>query len=172
MKKANSFIYATALVLCLTLILCSCASQGRRACVEEIAELFADRYGTLPTGKLYSSNAEEWEDAFFSRELRVSLFGEDPAEVIDREIEFGVWLGSSLNSVAEFGIFVCRNRSDAEIASDLCLARIDRLRSPMYGTVDTDTAKKAFVCVGRTIVVYVALPDADSGRRAAEAVLD
>lgn len=172
MKRLDLIIRALALALALVLALCSCGSDARSESVEELSARFSDVYGALPAGRLYSDDADEWSDGFFSRELRLALFGEDPSEAIDGELRFGVWLGSSRDSVAEFGIFVCESRSDAEDASELCLARIERLRSPMYGNVDVSAVAEAFVCIGGCIAVYAVLPDGERARAAADAVLD
>lgn len=160
-----------AIALSLSLLLSSCIEASAPPPLSDAIAEFSDRYGSLPPGRLYLSKRSEWEEGFFSGELRASLFGRDPSEAVGGDIEFGVWLGSASSTVAEFGIFICANRSDAEIVSELCLTRIDRLRSPMYGNVDVGALNGAFVMIGGSVVIYAVLPDADGARRAANAVL-
>ena len=93
MKRLDLIIRAAALALTLIITLCSCGSDARSESLEELSARFSDVYGALPAGKLYFNEADEWSDGFFSRELRVALFGEDPSESIDGELRFGVWLG-------------------------------------------------------------------------------
>lgn len=165
------FVTLCVLALSLSLLLSSCLGLSDPPTLSDALAEFSDRYGNLPPGRLYLSERSEWEDGFFSGELRASLFGRDPSEAVGGDIEFGVWLGSASSAVAEFGIFICANRSDAETVSELCLTRLDRLRSPMYGNVDVGALEGAFVVIGGSVVIYAALPDTDGAWRAANAVL-
>ena len=168
--KKRPFFALCLLIATLFASLVSCSEAERQ--IVPLAEKFSDLYGSLPAGSLYASKAAEWEEGYFSPELASVLFGDDPNEAVDGSLDFCVYLGSSRDAVAEFGIFICESRSDAETVSELCLYRLMTLRSPTYGTVDVSALDASFVKIGGKVVVYSVLPDAASAHRAADGVLD
>ena len=159
------------LLVLLTLALSACGG-GRSSSAEDLAAEFADAYGSLPAGKLYLSEAEEWEEGYISDELCAALFGEEQLLLNEGDgLKFCIWLGESRETAAEFAIFVCGSRSEAERISELCLLRIGRLGSPTYGTADNSAADSAFVTVSGKAVVYAAMPDRASAERAVKRVI-
>lgn len=162
-----------AIIVTIAAILASLVSCGTADLpIGRLGERFSDLYGELPAGRLYTTEANEWEEGYLSPELSEALFGIDATEEVVGLRDFCVYLGGSRDSVAEFGIFICESRSDAEAVSELCLYRLSTLRSPTYGAADTSAVDTAFVQVSGGTVIYAAMPNAESARRAADALLD
>ena len=108
-------------VFCFLLVLSmlfSLASCGESRPASELLSEFVSVYGA--EGVIYRSDAKEWEEGYVEYDLlkKIYLFYKDFPE------EFAIFLNSHADYGSECGVFVCRDASECETVSEMCLERI------------------------------------------------
>ena len=149
-------IRLTALIILSALLLFSCRES------KDCEEIFSERYGkeSLSAGRLYLLNAKEWEDGYLSSELFSSLYATPPNENANEELsrleDCAIYLSSSLDSVCEFGVFLCHSNTDTERIAKMCHRRIS-LFSSLKGYAELSELKNARVEIKGRFVIYSVL---------------
>ena len=122
-------------LLCLLLCLaCLVACQRTPPSAEAIlSSLMEEADGSLPTGSVYLSRAEEGSNAYPSPSLLRAMYGETAEEILGLTEDYAIYL-SSRAFPAELAVFRCYSASDADRIAALCLNRRDDLQVALRGT--------------------------------------
>ena len=146
MKKIFSFLLCIAITLPIT----SCF--GVTPSAHSLLSDFIASFGAV--GVIYSPSVPEGDIGYVSEDFFITLYGAPQ----DSESDYAVFLSSSLDSVYEAGVFVCRDESSALYAEGLCRGRL-RLLSAM------GFDGNAVVLRRRGVIFYSALPDSERAER-------
>lgn len=110
----------------------------------------------LPAGQIYLASAPPDQAAYLSPELISAMYagGELPWQLSLCE-DYGIFL-SSAQHPCEFAVFLCYSRSDTDLLSAMCHARLDALRAHYKGTAYAHYTDSALVVVvGRYVLLLV-----------------
>ena len=122
------FLRFICILICAAFIsaLPSCGAGERAASLDVVSSLVENEVG-LPSGQIYSSNAEEGDDGYVSDELLCALYGEGkmPPEK-DEWIEFSFFL-STAQHPCELAVFLCSSPDSASDTAHLLCSRIDNV---------------------------------------------
>ncbi len=153
-------------VLCVGL--CSCGEKYKSAA--EAFGVFADAYGSLPAGKLYLSEAKEWEKEYLSDDIVYSLYANIKGECeYDHVAECAIYLSSSIDEFYEVAVFICYDNSGVEEVAKMCHRRID-IAKRLHTLVDTEAIENSRVEIHGNTVIMSVLPDKEKTARAHRAV--
>ncbi len=152
--------------LCVVPLLASC---GKELPSGEALAAFGQAY-PLPAGTLYHSAARQGEEGYMDPRLFHWLYGREDG-TNDREdvAEFSLFLGSSLSSVYETGVFISPDGDGAKEVMGMLHARIQMVKETPH--VDASAAEGAFVAKYGKTVVYAILPDNPKAKRVWERIL-
>ena len=139
-------------ILCLLLIIILCfnlASCKEARPASDMLTEFIAAYGA--EGIMYRSDACEWEEGYIEYDLlkKIYVFYEDFPE------DFAIFLNSHADYGSECGVFVCRDASECEAVSEMCLERIRLLDR---------RGKNSFVTREGRVVFYSTMSDGDRAR--------
>lgn len=87
----------------------------------------------LPVGRVYTTKSTPGSVDYLSSSLLGTLYGTSdanysPKSVFSRTESISIWVSSGFYAT-EFAVFHCPNDKDAAEIADLCLSRIDSMRS-------------------------------------------
>lgn len=87
----------------------------------------------LPAGRVYTSKSSPGAVDYLSSSLLGMLYGTSgenysPKSVFSRTESISIWVSSGFYAT-EFAVFHCKNDKDSAEIADLCLSRIDSMRS-------------------------------------------
>lgn len=127
MKK----IIALYLCVAMTLFFCSCGScQSDRSTstLDILCELLAySGEDTDGNGIIYSSDSEEGETGFFTRDTAISMYGEKRVNECFKLIEeFAVF--TATRELGEVAVFRCYSSSDTDLISAMFMERADDIK--------------------------------------------
>lgn len=164
---------AAVLVTLTVMLLCSC---GKEKTPKALFDDFSEKYGSLPSGVLYTGDAEEWEDGYMDFEDAESLYiRSDGTSEMNHVKEYAIYLGSSGKELCEAGIFLCGSHSEAKQVSKMCLRRLDMLSkiraSSGNEAISLKNLEGAFVRIYGKYVVYFVMPDSESAMRCIDRVM-
>ena len=131
---------------------------------------FCSVYGELPAGKLYSSEASEWDKDYLPDSIVYSMYGASDgvygdegdnsgASAYDYVEESVIYLCSSLDTFCELAVFICRDNTSTQAVARMCHARIGEVLA-LRQLIDTECAENARVAVIGNAVIMSVLPDA------------
>lgn len=121
-KYSLYFVLISALLLCASG--CSMSPKTPQSILEEIQRA----EGTFPVGRTYPLNAAPENALFMTDALFSSLFGNGKLPPERALLEDGVFY-FGLSSPCEYIVLRCENRDDCEAVSQMCLKRLDSLKS-------------------------------------------
>lgn len=136
------------------LLLVGCGG-GDRPCADLLDD-FCGIYENMPAGQRYVSGAAEWEKGYLSPTLADVLFCEDNGEnAFSLCAEYAIFLSSSREG-GEIAFLRAGGTDEAERLSDMCAARIARVRRVMQ---NADILQEACVLRNGHDVILLLLPD-------------
>ncbi len=165
------------------LVFSGCAKKydDARALFDEFCAI----YGELPAGKLYSSEASEWEKDYLPDNVVYSMygasdgFGDDGdssddgensgASAYDYVEECVIYLSSSLDTFYELAVFICRDNTSTQAVARMCHSRIGEVLA-LRQLIDTECAENARVVVIGNAVIMSVLPNAKKTETAIKAL--
>ena len=144
------FCFLLIILLCLGVTSC----KENRPAADMLTE-FVSAYGG--EGVIYRSDAKEWEVGYVEYDLlkKIYLFYKDFPE------DFAIFLNSHADYGSECGVFVCRDSTECETVSEMCLERMSLLDR---------RGENSFVIREGRVVFYSTMSDGERARRIWQAV--
>lgn len=139
------------LIAVLLLALPSCGEEkGARATLDGILP----ELGPLPAGRLYDSEAAEWEDTYLDRALVTALFARaDGTSEWEGRVEAGaLYLASHAEPYLEVAVLLCYGSADCRAVIEMCLRRAALVTARLSLPDEAVTV----VSRGRTVVLLLA----------------
>ena len=138
---------------------------------------FCSVYGELPAGRLYSSEASEWEKEYLPDKVVYSMYGEVYGGESDNSGESAydyveqsvIYLSSSLDTFSELAVFICRDNTSTQAVAKMCHSRIDEVLA-LRQLIDTECAQNARVVVVGNAVIMSVLPNTQKAENAIKAL--
>ena len=150
--RKNIFRIFISAVLIFALLAMTACSRGSHSSALEMMLSFAKEYDL--GGVIYSPDIKEGERGYTDENFFNTLYDADSSYVED----YSVLLLSGISDAGECGVFLCYGAYDAIMVSEMCLKRLDLLRS-LAGSADTSFTDDAFVIRRGRVVVMCALSD-------------
>ena len=139
--------------------LLSLTACGKTPSAVSAMDSFRDAFGG--GGILFSPTVLEGEDGYIGTDWLVAFFGESAADAENPlPADYAVLLFPSLAGAREAGVFVCDDTGDALRLCELCLDRLELLRS-VARAGGTPVPDGAFVRRYGKTVVYAVVEDAE-----------
>lgn len=144
-----------ALCLCIATVFCfsSCNSDDKES-LDILCELLVFSKGKIsePEG-VYTTDAEEGDPAYFSEEMKKSLYGEKRASECFEIIEDCAVFVSG-RGAEELAVFKCYSRSDTDAVAAMCLERSESLRVALKQIKNQDTSKTTQIEIHGRYVLF------------------
>lgn len=150
-------------LLLIAILLWGCAPSQAQAPHEIVQALCQDL--TLPAGRLFNSEASEWDETHMPPALCATLFDRFAENNYESCIvSCAFFLSTGFDAVSEIDVFLCHSVGDAKEIAAMCQSRIRRMSQKEY-EVNTDCYKTAFVGIYGKTVVLCAVEDAERAKK-------
>ena len=165
MKTLAAFFIVLSLIL-----LSSCAKTDNPDCRVILSEMISAEIG-LPSGKIYSSRAEDGDAEYLSDHLLNSLYGEGKKPVMaEGWLDIALFL-PSLAHPCEFAVILCDSEDTATDTARMLCRRLDAIRTTKSEGEYAQLTENATVTVIGNYALLIISSDTENAIKSASKII-